>query len=763
MKNIKNNITQILHNNCVGCFSCKNKCPKNAISFNQDEEGFFYPELDDTTCINCGLCLSVCPLKSYFNYKGIQESNAVFGATNKNENVLENSSSGGLFYALATYVLEQNGIVFGAKFDSNFNVVHSYCSDKISLKDFQGSKYVQSYIGNSYTECKNFLEAGKTVLFTGTPCQIAGLNSFLGKKYEKLITADIICHGVPSPKLWENYLQYRKEQFQSEINNVNFRNKKYGWEEYSLSLKFTNSKESEYCSANDIDSYMNLFLDETCSRESCYHCFFKGNKHCADFSLGDFWGAREIVPELYNKKGVSLLFCHSEKAKSIFNQIVDSNLRIKQLSEDDIVKACTINSCYAKSVVRPKNRAGLKSVIKDANVFFSYNRKSKTTVGILNHVFSNNNYGALLVAFAMETLVQEWGYNPVSLYFDFDKNKSEVFSNFRNNNLHVTQPLNYQNIRSLNNLADTFIVGSDQVWRNWWNDFDIFKIWFCSFANYKKKLIAYAASFGRATFDEAEIDKAHIHNLLSSFSAISSREASGVHILENEFNIKAKFVCDPTLLVDRKKYEQIRDVSSKTKIENPFITVMIFPGESSDTDNCHNAIKAVASDFGFSVKNIFGESNQRSIPDWLYCISKSKFNIIDSYHGLLFSLIFHQNFVCITNAEGGNERFYSILKVCGLENKLLDCTEISKDKINTILNIKIDWDRVEERLKPFKKESREFLEKALHRQVAYNSKIFYQNESLNRMIKNTIKKELKTGKRIMKKIIRLYRGGGNSL
>ena len=254
---------------CCGCHACFNVCPVNAIEMKEDEKGFKYPIIDKEKCVNCGLCDKVCPIKEKVC---ISNEPVAYAAYNKDEEIRKESSSGGIFTLLAEKILEKQGIVFGAIFDDNFHVIHTYIDSKKQLEKLRGSKYVQSTIGDCYKIAKQYLEEDKYVLFTGTPCQIEGLRSYLQKDYKKLYTQDIICHGVPSPKVWEKYMEYRKNKDKEIPQKIYFRNKDNGWKRYNVKFKY---KQGEYKNRQSKDVYMQAFLRDISLRDSCYHCNFK--------------------------------------------------------------------------------------------------------------------------------------------------------------------------------------------------------------------------------------------------------------------------------------------------------------------------------------------------------------------------------------------------------------------------------------------------------------------------------------------------------
>lgn len=305
---------------CSGCSACANVCPVNAISMQSDKEGFLYPEIDFEKCIKCGKCRNICPVAN--KYKDTEQIPNVYAAVNNNEETRLNSSSGGLFTALAEKVIEDGGVVFGAGFEEHLKVVHKMCGDKNGLSELQGSKYVQSEIGNTYREAKEQLEAGKKVLFVGTPCQIGGLLAYLGKEYDNLITVDFICHGVPSPKVWEKYVEFREAKAASKTQRTFFRHKKYGWKMYSVQFKFSNC--TEYIQVNCKDLYMRGFLAHLYLRPACGVCSFKQIGRQSDITLADFWGIEKTESQFNDNKGASLVMVHSEKGENLFNSVKPS-------------------------------------------------------------------------------------------------------------------------------------------------------------------------------------------------------------------------------------------------------------------------------------------------------------------------------------------------------------------------------------------------------------------------------------------------------
>lgn len=390
---------------CCGCNACVQRCPKQCITMHEDEEGFLYPKVDASCCVDCGLCDKVCPvLNQNFSKQPLQ----VFAAKNSNEEQRLRSSSGGIFILLAEYTIKQGGVVFGARFDNNWEVEHVYAETLEELEPLMRSKYLQSRIGNTYKEAEQFLKQGRQVLFVGTSCQIAGLKKFLRKEYDNLLAVDFICHGVPSPGVWRNYLESLKSERSEDagkntvlssslksvpvITGINFREKQlggYGWKKYgfvvhskSLSKGDKNSVLTSTIFYENI--YMRGFLTNLYLRPSCYQCPAKAGRSQSDLTIGDFWGIDKFEPEFDDNKGVSVILVYSSKGAMKLKE-VDINsilMNYSQATEENVsiyssvtlphnkkrflkryLKGHDIDSCV-KWALRPTIKGRIKSYIE---------------------------------------------------------------------------------------------------------------------------------------------------------------------------------------------------------------------------------------------------------------------------------------------------------------------------------------------------------------------------------------------------------------
>ena len=327
---------------CTGCGACAHICPKNCIGMKQDNYGFLYPHINNDLCINCGICEKTCPVLNKNEQESITSVTAYAAKTNE-ESIRMQSSSGGIFSIIAEKTFKNNGIVYGAAFDENFVVKHIGISSIDDLDLLRRSKYVQSDLNDSFKFVESDLKEGKPVLFTGTPCQVEGLLSYLKKPYDNLITMDFVCHGVPAPKVWEHYKAHLENQYNSSVTDVNFRDKSLGWKNSSLRVEFHNG--NVYCNTFRNDPYMKAFLANLDLRESCYSCKFKSTNHKSDITVADFWGIEKIKPEIDDEKGLSLLLVNTEKGISLLTY-TEKNLT---LTKTDIEKSFPYNPCIIKS------------------------------------------------------------------------------------------------------------------------------------------------------------------------------------------------------------------------------------------------------------------------------------------------------------------------------------------------------------------------------------------------------------------------------
>ncbi len=339
--------------NCCGCGACLNICPQKAIVMKSDECGFIYPTIDKDKCIHCGKCQRVCA------FQNIEEKNIpieCFAAVSENKEQVKLSASGGIFAAVATKIIEKGGIVYGAAFDENWNVHHIAAESIDQLSYLQGSKYVHSDIERVYSEAKEQLQLGRRVLFSGTPCQVAGFNGYLGKKYDNLLTIDIVCHGVPSNKMFQEYLKTLENKYDGKITNFVFRDKSIGWG-INGSTVINGKKKKIWQSAS---SYLYYFTKGWIYRENCYKCKYACSNRPSDLTIGDCWGIEKQHPELIGRKGW-------DAGKGVSLIIVNTNLGADVLNETDEVQKRNVSfdelALYNEQLRKPSDLGKREDII----------------------------------------------------------------------------------------------------------------------------------------------------------------------------------------------------------------------------------------------------------------------------------------------------------------------------------------------------------------------------------------------------------------
>ena len=304
---------------CTGCSMCTAICPSSAIQMQADSHGFLHPAVDTAKCTDCGLCARKCPVSTPLQVSGYTD---VLTGYAKDETLLSGSSSGAIFPVLAAEIIRRGGIVFGAAFDENFDVVHTSAETLSELAALCSSKYVQSCIpADCYSQVKKTLAAGRWVYFSGMPCQVAALKSYLGREYETLITQDTACHSVPSPMVWKDYVTELEKQHGGKLTGFSFRNKTTGWESYCVRAEFNNGRKFQQPAIDN--PYQRGFLKGLYSRNSCFSCRFKGIERSSDITLADYWGVKGIQPETYNPQGTSLILLHSDKGRALLDNCKD--------------------------------------------------------------------------------------------------------------------------------------------------------------------------------------------------------------------------------------------------------------------------------------------------------------------------------------------------------------------------------------------------------------------------------------------------------
>lgn len=684
----------------------------------------------------------------------------VFACQNKDKDILKNSSSGGAFYELAKNVIDQNGVVFGARFNEDFQVELGYTENVSGIREFMTSKYVQSSAKNSYSAAKEFLEQGRLVLFSGSPCQIHGLLNFLSKDYDNLLTVEFICHGMPKKQIWEQYLQTISGE--RKIKSINFRDKTEGWNLYSLSIQYTDG--SVYRKNLHEDLYLRGFLADLFLMSSCYQCQYKGTQRAADVTLGDLWGAEQFgnLP-MEQQIGISCVWLHTEKARKQWEyiqrymdyQLVDENEVVKynpaymksvektdisdifeELLNYDIPLMDTLKLCVEASEFYRENPWMKKngvveyfSVLKQNNDIMEAARTAlygKHKIGIVGP-WSNKNHGGVFTYYALYQAVKDMGYIPLMIAQPEDSYIHPEVEKCGYQELPYAEyemaPVvkSVSELKMLNNLCDTFLVGSDQ-WYNQALAYGIQEYTNLSWVYSTKNKAAYAASFGYDDYYGTEYQRGALANYLQRFDKFTVRELSGEKLCKEKFGVDAECVLDPVFLCPKSKYELLAAKGTKVVPKKPYIFsyVMDLDGQKntvlSECSKEMNMPVRAAVDFAYnsgdmipdwSIDTVYGVSHE----EWLSLIENSSYMITDSYHGLCFALIYHKPFVALVNERRGKARFDTLIKFLGLE----DCVVETVNDISKQMKcaMQIDWSRIDELLEQKKLMSMEILRQIL--------------------------------------------------
>lgn len=402
---------------CCGCSACVQRCPRQCMTMESDDEGFLYPQIDISSCIDCGLCEKVCPIQNIPRLVG-SFGNCAYAAIGRDEEIRSVSSSGGVFTVLAMQVIREGGVVFGVRFDEHWEAAFDYVDNMEGLASLRGSKYIQARVGNAFRDAEQMLKKGRKVMFVGTGCQIKALRLFLRKDYPSLFAVDFICHGVPSPAVWTHYLnnvlsrEARKNTVSSPSNfflserdvlsvkGISFRNKCLGWKKYSFVLQTSQgdsrSEENSVSSSNKSNEtvfsqpfsenpFMKAFLENAILRPSCYECKAKGGKSGSDMTIADFWGIERILPRFDDDKGTSLVIVHTRRGECML-EAVRENLCMEEVT---MKQATECNPSYYVSVKAHKKRGK----------FFANYRQQADFQEYVNRLFPQVSFkGKMLIA-----------------------------------------------------------------------------------------------------------------------------------------------------------------------------------------------------------------------------------------------------------------------------------------------------------------------------------------------------------------------------
>lgn len=372
-------VIEIVSDKCTGCRACEQICPQKCITMKEDQEGFLYPSIDKEKCIGCGLCQKSCHMLNEIDRKDYFSEPEVYAMKPKDENIAIQSTSGGMFAIIAKYIFDKKGIVYGCEFDDELNARHIRIDNENDLHRLRGSKYVASNTLDTYSRVKKDLEDKNVVLYSGTGCQVAGLKSFLKKDYENLITVDLVCHGVPSQKIFSKYINWLENKLKDKVKKYDFRSKgKTRWGGGFTAKVETNSGKVKYLKA-DFDPYYSAFLDGKIYRESCYECKYANSERISDFTIADFWGIEKLKNKFYSDKGVSLVLINNVKAQKILLELKDIVLE-KMTIEEASIKNPNLKKPTERKFERDFIYKNLENFDKCAKEYMLPNNKIKIII-----------------------------------------------------------------------------------------------------------------------------------------------------------------------------------------------------------------------------------------------------------------------------------------------------------------------------------------------------------------------------------------------
>ena len=567
-------------NQCTGCGACANICPKHAIQMLPDEEGFLQPQIQEALCIHCGKCEKTCPVlnPSYTNKK-VDTCYAMWA----NDEIRLKTSTAGFFYLSAQHVLQQGGKVYGAAWTKDWHVHHIGIEKMEDLPLLCGSKYLQSNIENTYQEVKNDLDQGRKVLYSGCPCQIAGLYAYLGKnKYDTLFTIEVICHGVPSPKAFQKYIH---DNFETEtIKRIDFRDKtKYKWST-TANIYFNNDK--VYRESEKKDSFYRAFLPCMILRRSCSVCPFSRLPRQADISIGDFWGIKAVDSSWHDKKGTELVLVNNSKGSTLFEKLSPLFQRYEKFP---LTAATRINKTILGPFSAHPGRKHFFSAmqLKPFDQLVEDSLEHKYDVGIVG-LWYGINYGSILTYYALYELMRQLGYDAVMLpkppqLWDakFDS-LDTIAQRFILAHCNVFNKMQFPGeINRMNDRCKDFVLGSDVVWSYRIVGKDTDQFFFLDWVESGHKKIAFAASFGNTLSGPEEYQKKAVRNLCQ-FDAISIREDTGVEAAQKLTGRNDIIhVLDPVFLCDRSVFDSIADQVT-ANAEKPYVFAYLLKKNYSD-------------------------------------------------------------------------------------------------------------------------------------------------------------------------------------
>ena len=703
---------------CTGCGACYNICPKDAIEMKPDAQGFLYPHIAEEKCIHCGKCESVCPKLEHT----VQNSTVPdCYAARATDEIRKKSSSGGMFTVLAQWILQQNGIVCGAAMESDYSVHHICVSDEAELDRLRKSKYVQSNTEKVYRDLEPYVRQGRPVLFTGCPCQVAAARKYFGPKAYNVFYLDILCHGVPSLKMWKDYIH---ENFDlNTVDSIDFRNKKNGWRADQLFVTWKDGSASAITWPES--AYEEGFQRNISLRDGCENCEFSGIQRQGDLTIGDFWQVEKYDASLNDGKGTSLLLVNNEVGQNMLDAIKPQLLDLTK-TPIEAAKHNRLKETFPSHPMKARFKTLYPGRTYTDAVFQC--RHALYDIGLIGN-YTIGNYGGGLTQYALYCTLSEMGYSVLMIERPLNARERPHTRPW----MFAASPYpQYALCRYYNNVAEmkfinkqcrTFVTGSDQMFNNnLYNDYA--KIPAQNFVYNNQRKIAYAASFGHDRIWGEESDRAEESYFMKKFDAFSVREKSAVELGAKLFGVDAVWVLDPVFLCPIEKYIELTNNAPEKPPESPYLFAYVLDPNPEKERILRNisgrrklGIQAVCdaqddtnpNKLDWDIKTL----GTVKIESWLSHIYHSDFVVTDSFHGMCFCIIFHKQFLALVNKRRGEARFTSLTELLHLEDRLCYSENELLEKGAHLPDI--DYSPVDEILKAERSRCRDWLRNAIER------------------------------------------------
>ena len=640
---------------CSGCSACKYTCPVNAIEIKTDElTGFKLAEIDTTKCINCGKCDSVCPHISDKN-KNAENKQEKY-ALQASEEIRKVSTSGGAFTVLANYYSKLGYKIVGVQWDKDWHAEYAIAETENEWHKFRGSKYMQPDTKDIFPKIKQLLDSDAKILFTGVPCHVSGLLNFLGKKYNNLVTIDLFCGALPSPIIWDKWYEYQKID-KNNLQNVNMRAKcSQGNNIHVISL--TENDGQIHNIPYKCSMAQDIVVKKMWSLPVCHECRYRDMNRVSDYTIADLWNSARSCPELHceTDSQVSTFLCNSDEAKKVVKIFQsDENIIIRTISHVQAPK--NFEKRDSKTIFEKLQKDGIKIPKKDM-------KEKLYDIALCGGTF-NNNFGATLTYYALYRYLELQGYKTVLLppsekAFKGGMQEGNVFDKY------CTVAPNYfkTNITKFNELANTFILGSDQMWNpNCGLYKDLGMKCFLDYVKDDKKKIAYSTSFGGRVFPQ-DNNYNRIKRLLEEFDSISCREKSGCDLLKAHCNIDAQHTIDPVFLLPIEEYDRLIEDSEVELPRGEYACYYANTPNQETLDFYHGLNKKLGLDeiticngqLPFIKKHVENFPNEKFVnpilaQDWLKYIKNAKYVITSSFHCVCFCIMYNIPFICTANIK----------------------------------------------------------------------------------------------------------------